>query len=241
MAVGNLVKIGPDNLTLVDAEGGVVLELPRTSITRVEVSHQTRATKKGLLLGMGVGAAAVALAIAVGPGSGEPLACGGSLGKSSHPCTSGEKVGMILAGLAVWGGIGAWIGSGKKTDHWKDARMEDWMASGRALTWQVSPTLSRGGHGAGLRTASHLVGSPRPNSPWRGSPVWTWHRPPHGMGSRQLWLQRNEQQSCRVGLLGGASVGAFVKTEPWKEVDSGPKITLTLPKRGIGAQVSVGW
>ena len=151
MAVGNLVKIGPDNLTLVDAEGGVVLELPRTSITRVEVSHQTRATKKGLLLGMGVGAAAVALAIAVGPGSGEPLACGGSLGKSSHPCTSGEKVGMILAGLAVWGGIGAWIGSGKKTDHWKDARMEDWMASGRALTWQVSPTLSRGGHGAGLR------------------------------------------------------------------------------------------
>ena len=50
-----------------------------------------------------------------------------------------------------------------------------------------------------------------------------------------------EQQSCRVGLLAGAFVGAFVKTERWKEVDSGPQSTLTLPKRGIGAQVSVGW
>ena len=150
ITVGNLVKIGPDNLTLVDAEGGVVLELPRTSITRVEVSHQTRATKKGLLIGLGVGALGGA-ALAAGPSwfsEGNPCA---RPDEPDRECSSGEKVGFFVAGLAVWGGIGAWIGSRKKTDHWKDARMEDWMASGRALTWQVSPTLSRGGHGAGLR------------------------------------------------------------------------------------------
>jgi len=44
-----------------------------------------------------------------------------------------------------------------------------------------------------------------------------------------------------VGLVGGVVAGALVKTERWKKVDSGPQITLTLPKRGIGAQVSVGW
>ena len=44
-----------------------------------------------------------------------------------------------------------------------------------------------------------------------------------------------------IGLVGGAIVGANVKTERWKQVDSGPQITLTLPKRGIGAQVKVGW
>ena len=44
-----------------------------------------------------------------------------------------------------------------------------------------------------------------------------------------------------LGAAGGALVGAFIKTERWKEVDSGPQITLTVPKRGIGAQVKVGW
>ena len=39
----------------------------------------------------------------------------------------------------------------------------------------------------------------------------------------------------------GALVGLLIKTERWQEVDTGPQITLTLPKRGIGAQVSVGW
>ena len=44
-----------------------------------------------------------------------------------------------------------------------------------------------------------------------------------------------------VGLLGGAFVGAVVKTERWREVDSVPQVTLTLPKRGIGAQLRVSW
>ena len=39
----------------------------------------------------------------------------------------------------------------KKTDQWTDAPMQDWKPSARDLTWQVSPTLSRGGRGAGLR------------------------------------------------------------------------------------------
>ena len=44
-----------------------------------------------------------------------------------------------------------------------------------------------------------------------------------------------------VGLLGGALIGLATKTERWKEVDTGPQITLTLPKRGVGAQLQVGW
>ena len=44
-----------------------------------------------------------------------------------------------------------------------------------------------------------------------------------------------------LGVIGGAIVGALVSTERWKEVDSGPRLALTLPKRGIGAQVRVGW
>ncbi len=120
ITVGNLVKIGPDNLTLVDAEGGVVLELPRTWITRVEVSHQRRTTKKGLLIGLGFGAATSAIVFALPED--EPLACGGSLDEPSHPCTSGEKAAIAVS-----------------------------KPSARDLTWQVSPTLSRGGRGADLR------------------------------------------------------------------------------------------
>ena len=44
-----------------------------------------------------------------------------------------------------------------------------------------------------------------------------------------------------IGLAGGALVGAFVKTERWKEVDTDPQITLALPKRGIGARLQVRW
>ena len=80
MTVGNLVKIGPDNLVLADAERGLVLELPRTSITRVEVGHQRRQTKKGLLIGLAIGAVMGALTAVIDKipstgGSGEPLSC----------------------------------------------------------------------------------------------------------------------------------------------------------------------
>jgi hypothetical protein len=44
-----------------------------------------------------------------------------------------------------------------------------------------------------------------------------------------------------LGAIGGALAGAFVNTERWERVDSGPQFTLTLPKRGVGAQVQVGW
>jgi len=48
--------------------------------------------------------------------------------------------------------------------------------------------------------------------------------------------------------LGGAVVGSFgalvgwlIKKDRWEEVRAGPQITLTLPERGIGAQVRLGW
>ena len=43
------------------------------------------------------------------------------------------------------------------------------------------------------------------------------------------------------GALWGAIIGHFVKSERWKEVEGSPRITLILPERGIGAQVSLGW
>ena len=39
----------------------------------------------------------------------------------------------------------------------------------------------------------------------------------------------------------GAPIGHFIKSDRWERVDTGPQITLTLPKRGIGAEVQVGW
>jgi hypothetical protein len=47
-----------------------------------------------------------------------------------------------------------------------------------------------------------------------------------------------------LGILGGAAgalVGLGVQTDRWQRVDTGPQITLTLPERGIGAQVNVAW
>ena len=53
--------------------------------------------------------------------------------------------------LVGWAGIGAFLGHRKKTDDWRDAPTQDWKPSAGDLTWQVSPKLSREGHGAGLR------------------------------------------------------------------------------------------
>src|SRR5688572_32544974 len=44
VTVGNLVKIGPDSLTLLDAERNATMDLPLGSITRVEVSRRRRHT-----------------------------------------------------------------------------------------------------------------------------------------------------------------------------------------------------
>ena len=52
------------------------------------------------------------------------------------------------------------------------------------------------------------------------------------------------QNAVMLGLAGGlvgALIGHFIKSDRWVPVDSGPQITLTLPKHGIGAQVKVGW
>ncbi len=146
MAVGNLVKIGPDNLILVDAERGLVAELPRTSITRVEVGHQRRQTKKWLLIGLGVGGLG---ALAVWGVSGDEGFCGTL--EEPAPCSGGQKVALSAVALGFYGGLGAFIGHRKKTDHWTDAWMQDWKPPAADLTWQVSPTLSRGARGAGLR------------------------------------------------------------------------------------------
>lgn len=145
VTVGNLVKVGSDSLTLVDSERGAVTELPLGSITRIELGHQSRKTKKGLLIGLGIGAVfAVVIAADDSP------TCGG-YNEPYRECTSSERVALAALTLASSSGIGAWIGHTKKTTDWADVPMPSAKLSAGDLTWQVSPALSRDGHGGGLR------------------------------------------------------------------------------------------
>ena len=150
MMTGTLVKLGPDSLILADPERNMISELPRNTITRVEVGHERRRTRKGLLIGLGVGALG-----ALGVGLSQEADCGRydpydrNLG--ARPCTNGEKAGLSAVVIGFYAGLGAWIGHRKKTHDWADALMEDWKPSAHERTWNVTPTLSGEARGAGLR------------------------------------------------------------------------------------------
>lgn len=145
VAVGNLVKIGSDRLTLFDPKLGAVTELPLSSLTRIEVSRERRSTRKGLLIGLGIGAFT---AVVVAADSSE--SCGG-YNEPRRPCTNNEKVAVGAAALGIYGGGGAWLGHRKKSDVWSEAPIPEGKQAASDLGWQVSPTLSPQSHGAGLR------------------------------------------------------------------------------------------
>ena len=62
-----------------------------------------------------------------------------------------------------------------------------------------------------------------------------------GSGCRGENVKAYGLAGALTGALVGLIVGSLVTTERWERVDSGPQLALTLPKRGIGAQVQVGW
>jgi hypothetical protein len=122
VTVGHLVKVGPDSLTLVDAERGAVTELPVSSITRLEVSQgQRRHTRKGMLIGTAVGAVLAPLMWA--SLSEDPLGCGGPA-RPYRACTTGEKVALTALAFGVSAGGGAWLGHRRKSEEWSDAPVE---------------------------------------------------------------------------------------------------------------------
>jgi hypothetical protein len=113
MMVGNLVRIGPDKLTLVDADRGAVMDLVASSITRIEVGSVHRQTKKGVLIGLAVGAVLTTAIFA----SDEPT-CGPYM---SDPCSTGDNVALSAFSVAFSVGIGAWWGHSKKSERWLEA------------------------------------------------------------------------------------------------------------------------
>lgn len=151
MMVGTLVKIGPDSLVLVDPERNVVSELPRESITRVEVGRQRRQTRKWALIGLGVGVVGALLVTSDTSQSCTDYASPGDLWGTPRTCTKGEKVALAAVSVGVYSGLGAIIGHRKKTDDWSDAPREDWKPRESAVSFRVSPILSREARGAGLR------------------------------------------------------------------------------------------
>jgi hypothetical protein len=121
VTVGTLGRIGPDSLTLIGTDIGGAIDLPKSSITRIEVSHRRRHTRQGLLLGAAVGIAAGA---ALASGYSE-VGCGPSGGPYANcSYSNGEKAGYVAAGVLVWGSIGAWLGHRIQSDHWSDLPLE---------------------------------------------------------------------------------------------------------------------
>lgn len=112
-AVGNLVKIGSDTITLVDVERGSVMEMPLGSISRIEVGSLHRQTKKGVLIGLAVGAVMTAAIFAS-----EEAVCGPS---GHETCSTGDNAALSAFSVAFSVGVGAWWGYSKKSDAWVEA------------------------------------------------------------------------------------------------------------------------
>ena len=133
VATGTLLDIGPESLTVAQAEGAI-LRLPLASVTRLEVSSPRRQTRRGLLIGTAVG-----LAFAPLMWSDETMECG-DLG-NPRLCTPGERKGLAVFMVAAFAGGGAWWGHRKQSEQWRDAPLDH-------LKVTVRPT--RGGGGVAL-------------------------------------------------------------------------------------------
>lgn len=112
---GTLVKVGPDTLMIVDPKGGVVSELPFDSVQRFEVSRPSSRARRGFLIG-----AAFGVLTAVLIASDDTFSCGG-YDEPARLCDDSEKAAYSAFAVGLYGGIGAWIGSRRKTDTWSDA------------------------------------------------------------------------------------------------------------------------
>jgi hypothetical protein len=122
VTMGTLAKLGPDSLTLIDPERGTVMELPISSIQRLEVSQgRRRHTRKGLLSGAAVGIAFAAYVWA--RMSEDPEGCGGR-GAPYRACSKGETAAVAATFVAGSAGVGAWRGHRKQTEVWSDSPVE---------------------------------------------------------------------------------------------------------------------
>ncbi len=133
--IGTLVKVGPDTLMIVDPKGGLVSELPLDSVQRLEVSRASSRARRGFLIGAAVGVIG-AIAIA----GDETFTCNG-YNEPARLCGSSERFAYSAFAVGLYGGIGAWIGSRRKTDTWSDAPI------GRV---RLSLRPAKGGARAGL-------------------------------------------------------------------------------------------
>lgn len=133
--IGTLVKLGPDTLMIVDPGSGLVSELPLDSVQRFEVSRRGSRARRGLLIGAAFGVLA-----AVAISSDETITCGG-YDEPARLCDNSEKAAYSAFAVGLYGGIGAWIGSRRKTDTWSDAPI------GRV---RLSLRPAKGGARAGL-------------------------------------------------------------------------------------------
>ena len=136
MMVGSLTRIGPESLTLVDADRGAVLDLPMNSVTRIEVGSTHRETKKGALIGLAVGAVLTLAVFA----SDEPT-CGAYL---NEPCSTEDNLLLSAFSVGASVGIGAWWGHSKKVDRWLEVPVPH---------ARVGVQLERGGGRARLAVA----------------------------------------------------------------------------------------
>ncbi len=112
---GTLVKVGPDTLMLVDPKEGVVSELPIDSVQRFEVSRESSRARRGFLIGSAIG---VLTAVAIS--GDETLTCN-AYSEPARVCGSSERFVYSAFAVGLYGGIGALIGSRRKTDTWSDA------------------------------------------------------------------------------------------------------------------------
>lgn len=112
---GTLVKVGSSTLMIMDPKGGAVSELPLDSVQRFEVSRPGSRARRGFLIGAAVG---VLTAIAIS--GDETITCNAPT-EPARLCDNSEKALYSAVAVGLYGGIGAWIGSRRKTDTWSDA------------------------------------------------------------------------------------------------------------------------
>jgi hypothetical protein len=118
VALGTLMKVGPNSLTVADAERGAVTELPLDAITRLEVSQgRRRHTRLGALIGTAVG-----LALAPFVWSDNSTPCGDPW--EPRECTKAERTGFAVMGVALCAGGGAWWGHRTETEQWRDSAVQ---------------------------------------------------------------------------------------------------------------------